>query len=361
MKKILTVLAAVALVFTSCTNDVESSTSNASIPKADVVVTATPTSNSPSPTGKNVNRGTIYAWVKDINVTATSNVWNYNTSEIFTLVASGGESLFTIKNVAVGANTFNATTTTSSAQVFSMSNTAETGTIQTPVSLITTMNGHNPYALYNGSKVATIANATINSVEIPMTTPHGRIVSTFVLDPNDAQMLANTNFTVTAQINGQPSNTAITSTKVKNGVAYFEWSNEKSIAGATVTYTIKVYDDTTPMMVLKTYTITVPVQASTSYSCKYVIDRDKVINNADSLTFTWQEWKNVDCADVYDDVVTPDTENPDDNKYNCEGYNSHGYNKNGFNKCGWHKAPNSFYNQNQDKDLSDGDSKAKCQ
>lgn len=318
MKKILMIVGMITLTLTSCTNDVATD-SNANIAKTDVLANVQTTSTN-SATGKNVNRGSIYAWVKDINVTATSTVWNYVTNESFTLVGSGGASNFIIKDVAVGANKFDAVTTTFDAnKVYAKNSINPTGSataVSTAQSAINTMKGHNPYAIYNGTTNKTIVNAAVNTIDINMTTNHGRIISAFIL-ANDAVLKANTYAIVTAKIDGM-SNTTLTSEQIKNNVVTFEWSNENAIVGKSIVYTITVYDDTNPNKALKTYTITKEIMASTSYSCIYTIDRDKIINSEeDKLVFTFQIWNEVDCADIYED-----------DGYNCNGYDKEGhYNK----------------------------------
>ena len=300
-------------MFTSCTND-QPVNSKADIAKTDVIANIVTTSTN-STTGKNVNRGTIYAWIKDINVTATSSIWNYSVSEIYTLVASGGSNLFSIKDVAVGANTFVATSTGYDAnKVFAMNTVTPAPSVTTFVTAQTEMSAmklHNPYALYAGTTNATIANGVPNTVDFNMTTTHGRLISAFMLT-DDIPLRANTFATVTAHVDGE---TDLVSGQIKNNIATFEWSNATSIVGKSVVYTIRVYDDTAPNVILKTYTLTKPIQASVSYACIYTIDRDHVLNTAeDHFTFTFQPWTEVDCSLIFDN-----------DGYNCNGYNQAGH------------------------------------
>lgn len=306
-----------------------------------------------SKTSKNVNRGSIYAWVKSISVTAQSTVWNYSKSETFDLVQSGGENSFKIDDVAVGNNNFTASTITDSQQLYQVSSLTpqvNTTSLATATSAITTMKNINPYAVYNGTKNgANILNNTINNVSIDMTTQNGRIITAFILD-DDAELRANTYAIVT--ITTDAGTSTLTTAQIKNNVATFEWSNDKSTSGKTVTYTVKLYDDTAPNKVLKEYTITRAIIASTSYSCIYIIDRDRVINSKeDTLNFVFQKWEDVDCADVYDD-----------GGYNCHGYNNDGKDKNGqnaFDDCGYHKIVKWLYQKKFDKTPNDNGS-VKC-
>ncbi len=348
MKKQFGILALVAVMFASCTNDDAVKNDTASIEKTSLVANiATPTPT--STTAKFVNRGSIFAWVSSINVTATSTAWNYSTSTLFDLVASGGETAFKIDDVALGANTINATTTTNTVPVCAFSAPSSTTTSS---ALKTALTQHNPYALYAGQTNATISSAVLNTVNLNMQTTHGRVISVFEFD-TDTQLRANTQATITANVDG----TIITSSYFSgNEVISFEWSNANATVGKTVTYTINVYDKANPATLIVSYPIIpVAIKASTSISCTYQINRDKVINDTpETLTFTWQAWVEQSCETTYDN-----------DGYNCLGFDvngkdKYGYNKGGFNDCGWHKAPNVFYNAQQDKDLSDGDSKTKC-
>lgn len=339
----------IALSITSCTSDdVQNGDTNANIEKTSVSLSVDATSS--SKTAKDVNRGTIYAWVKDINVIATSTIWNYSKSESYTLVASGGASNFTISDVAVGANRFDATTTSFDAnKVYAVSsinpsgNTTALAAAQTAINVIKT---HSPYAVYGGTANATITNDVSNTVNLSLNTTNGRVIAAFVLD-NDILLRSNTYAIVTSSISGV-SNSTLTSAQIKNNVVTFEWSNENSIVGKTITFTVNVYDDTAPNRILKTYTITKDIQASTSYSCIYTIDRDKIINSKeDKLTFTFQVWNEVNCESDYDN-----------DGYNCNGRDRNGRNRQGFNKCGWHEGngngQNPFYNANQDENTANG-------
>lgn len=328
MKKIFTILGALALMFTSCTADKPTDSGSYNGPKADVVATMSTVDGGSSATAKNVQRpaGT-YAWVSSIAVTAkpTNPTWNYSVSENYNLLGTGdsgystADSNFIIKDVAVGMNQFNATTTCNSTPVYQLAMSTGPGlaaALQTQMGVI---KSHSPYAVYAGTTNANILNATANAVNFNMTTQNGRIMSGFIL-ADDAALKANTYATVTVSV---PGKLILTSDPIKNNYATFEWSDMDAIAGKTVTYTIKVYDDTAPNIVLKTYTITRAIAASTSYSCMYTIDRDQILNTQqDTMTFAFQVWNEVDCATFYDD----------------DGYNCHGYDKNGH------------YDKNHDKD-----------
>lgn len=343
MKKQFGILALVAVMFASCTNDDSQNTdTTASIEKTSVIANiATPTS---STTAKTVNRGSIFAWVKDINVTATSTAWSYSTSTLFDLVASGGESSFKIDNVALGANVFNATTTTNTLPVAAFSAPTSSTTAS---DLKTALTQHNPYAIYAGQTTATISSTALNTVGLNMTTTNGRVISVFEFD-DDVQLRANTQATISANVSGD----AVYTSDFFSGaqVISFEWSNANATVGKTVTYTINVYDKANPAKLIVSYPIIpVTIKASTSISCTYQINRDKVINdNPETLTFTWQQWVEQSCETTYDNEG-----------YNCLGFDVHGRdkdgrNRQGFNKCGWHKAPNAFYLATQDEDLTNG-------
>ena len=357
MKKVFLMLGVIATILTSCTdNGEDKKDANAVIEKTSIIanISTDQQTQTQSLTGKNVNRGSIYAWVQSIDVTATSTAWLYSTSEHFDLVSTGGASNFTIENVALGANTFNATTTTNTAPVCVV--TKVTG--KTASALKTELVAHNPYAVYTGNANATISSTALNTIDLNMTTLNGRVVSVFSFE-NDAILRANTKAKISVTVsdtNGDNPTTFVSPFFSNDELISFEWSDATSVVGKKASYIISIYDNNDALV--SSYPVVNPtvIKGSTSISCTYEINREKVINvNADEIKFTWQIWENLECETTYDN-----------DGYNClgydrEGYDREGYNRNGFNKCGWHKAPNVFYNAQQDKDLSDGNSKAKCQ
>jgi hypothetical protein len=207
-------------------------------------------------------------------------------------------------------NNFVATTTCNTPAAYAMTNFTAPAPVANVQAQLTSMKANSPYAVYAGTTNANIANNTANVVNFNMTTQNGRIMSAFRL-ADDPQLIANTYATVTASI---PGKTPVTSGHIQGGFATFNWSDADAVVGKTVTYTVNVYDAVTPDAVLKTYTISRAVAASTSYSCLYTIDRDQIINTQqDTMTFSWQAWQEVDCANVYDN-----------DGYNCHGYNQAG-------------------------------------
>ena len=333
-----------AFIALSCTKDEGKDSVNPnSIQKATVLANIVTNQT----TAKNVNRGSIYAWINSVNVTATSTAWAYSTSEVFNLVTSGGASNFTIENVALGANNFVATTTTNTVPVKELKVIAGV-----PSVIRAAMVAHNPYATYSGTKSATISQTALNVVDFNMTTNHGRVISVFSFE-NDPILRANTKAKITVKIGGVDY--ATSNFFSGTDLVTFEWSDNDAVDGKQVDYTISIYDINGTLITSYPVVGGTKVKASKSISCHYEINREKVISVLpDEVTFKWQLWVEQECESTFDN-----------DGYNClgfdaEGYDKDGCNKGGFNRCGWHKAPNIFYNIQQDKDLSDGDSKSKC-
>lgn len=291
MKKIITTISlALVLVFASCSTE-EMNTSD-SIQKTSVALSVTqdPTTK----TDKNVKRGTIYAWVNSITVVAKNDPTTYSKTELFNLVPnsqSSGESSFVIDDVAVGATTFTATSTTDSAQKYVLANTTGAAT-----TVLNTLKTNNPYVLYNSPEVKKVISSTVpNVINIPMNTNNGRIISVFQLEDN-AQFRAGFKASITAKGDGEVITG--TSTVQSNGLVYFEWSNTKSINNAKVVFTIDVTPINNSNNIHNIYTIESKVEASTSYSCVYTITKDKAPVThvkVDNLTFSFQEFREVTC------------------------------------------------------------------
>lgn len=360
MKKILLFLTIIGLSLTSCSTD-EPSGQTSSIEKTSVAFSLKQPNESANLTGKGiqVQRGDVPVTVSRIDIVATYNgTPSYSVDDFYNIVDNqpSATTNFILNDVAVGSNTFVATTQTNSTQKYELAPSNGSTADQK----ITELKLHNPYILYNGTTTQTISKTTVNLVDLNMTTQNGRILSVFKLE--DTGLVFNNNgtkvgnggtksfkdlfeATITATVDGEPS--AGTTKVQQNGLVHFEWSNAKAVAGKKVVYTIDVTPINNNRNVHTVYTLEQTILAAKSISCIYTILHDNAPSpfvNENKIVFKWQPVDEVNCEEIYDN----------------EGYNCQGVNSQGFDKCGWHKAPNVFYNPQQDKDLSDGDSHAKC-
>lgn len=299
MKKvILLVLAIAALSFTGCSND---ESNQIALGTANVAINPKPQTQGRAQQRTDVKRGDIYAWVKSINVKATSKATGYSTEETFDLVdnSSNATSNFVIKNVQEGENIFVASTTTSSVpttQHFNITNATDKAAV------IKTFVDRNPYALYSSGEVEEdISMDSPNFVNLPMSTEHGRRISLFRI--GDGFMKAYYYIEVITYKNGVVQYAS--EVRGDQGVVAY-WSDEDTKNGAEIIHKIKVRKKSNSR-VIKVFTIEEEVHASVSNSCTYSVVRgDSVIKDEQALTFTWQEWVEEGCD------YCPDDNNDDD-------------------------------------------------
>lgn len=252
-----------------------------------------------STTGKQIKRGTIPLWVNSINIKAKSVVYpTYEVQDNFTFDEQNGASLITLSDIAIGSNVFTATTTTDSPQFYQLTNyTINTGTIDQKFdTALDNINNELPYVLYAGTKTETVTETGPNLVQIPMNTNNGRLLSVFQLN----QLLKDNNYQAKVTSTYTTDNTTALNAVTKgNELVTFKWSNVNSVQGATVTYKIEVSKINNQNVILKTYSITQDIKASTSISCYYTINEDGIIlkkSNEQGITLNFQEWKNEHCT-----------------------------------------------------------------
>lgn len=250
-------------------------------------------------TGKQIKRGTIPLWVNSINIKAKSVVYpTYEVQDNFTFDEQNGASLITLSDIAIGSNVFTATTTTDSPQFYQLTNyTINTGTIDQKFdTALDNINNELPYVLYAGTKTETVTETGPNLVQIPMNTNNGRLLSVFQL----SQPLKDNNYQAKVTSTYTTGNTTALNAVTKgNELVTFKWSNANSVQGATVTYKIEVSKINNQNVILKTYSITQDIKASTSISCYYTINEDGIIlkkSNEQGITLNFQEWKNEHCT-----------------------------------------------------------------
>jgi hypothetical protein len=286
MKKVFLLLSLSIAMFSCTTDNVEGDKTS---------ITATMIQDAPRTTAKEIKRGSIYAWVKDITLTATNNETGYVASELFSLVdnsnAGDDAGVFRLDNVAIGVNSIKATSTTNS--FGSVSFTDQT---DAPKDILSKCIKANPYAVYS-SPVLTenIQHTPNNVIKVPMNTNNGRIIGVF--SASDVYLLKNYKIMVSASIINLDNTVSILGTKqvTATNSAQFYWSDESSVQGAKVRYSIAIVSIKTGV-VINTMHEEVSVKASTSYSCNYVINTPtNLFKDDNKFDFVFQPWKEETC------------------------------------------------------------------
>ncbi len=288
MKKTIIALAFVTLSFVSCTND-DSTTNDAVATTKDGVTTAKLNvaikTNENNLTGKNVERGTLYAWIKDINISVISQDFNYTKSEIFTLVPNGtpdASHTFDLDNVAVGRNTIEVSTTTSTPESYSV-DTSNNGAVNMLEFFKT---DRKPYAIYTATiPTFNVIQGITNQIPTTvLTTVHGRSISVFTLSQRLKDM------GVTVKVMPHIGTDEKPSFNVVSGlVNTVYWSNAQSIGGEKIHFNMHLFDKNGNYF-NKLYT-SVTIVSSQSTNNVFVIDDSKIDQQSVSEKFTAQEWK----------------------------------------------------------------------
>lgn len=309
MKKIVLSLSlTLALVFASCSTDETpvAPVAEQAIEKTDVPVVLTQPSS--SNTDKSIKRNDIPASVAVVKLKAVFNPFpSYFVQDQWNVVAdnaSGTEENIILKDIAVGSNTFTLTTETTATKKFELVTASGDADAR-----ITLLKKNVPYALYDGTLVKNIVK-TGNIVTITATTPHGRLLTVFQLENNGVykNVITNQNEKFAAQITAKIVNASGTVLATNNGpkidnngLASFEWSNELSVAGNKVVYTVDVtpYPNNNDNQ-HTIYTVEQAIKASTSISCIYTVGKDKVpspVADESKIVFAFQKWIEENCPD----------------------------------------------------------------
>jgi hypothetical protein len=340
MKKFLGLLAIAALVFTSCTKDdgKDSNPDMSAIEKTSVgfnVVQAESGS-----TSRVIDRGNIPYYVESLHIKAVSTAipLPFTAEDDFTFTGSLSSIVpsLSLSNVALGSNTFTASSTSANANkrlAFNLTNTAD----------LTTLKAHVPYIVTTSNSVTrTITAGTNPVVALTMGTNNGRILATFGAQATEAD---NYKIVVSYRLGGSgpwSGNLAINPADLVNRFVAFEWSNENAVDGAKVQFKIEIFEATGTTL-LKTINKEIVIQKAKSISCNFTVTNGDVHEDIQDggIIITFPKIDEIPCP-------------YDAEGYDCNGRDNTGHNRLGFNKCGWHKAPNAFYLATQDEDLTNG-------
>lgn len=292
MKNIFKLILTLVLFTTfSCTSDNEETTGQ---DKTSLILDIS--QNTSSKTAKDVKRGNVYAWVKDITLTATSIETGWQATELFRFVDDNSQTgttagVYRLDDVAIGRNNIKATSTTNTTPELTL--TAKTGN---PKDATTLAIKKNPYAVYESAVLVEDIQRTPNNViKVPMNTNNGRIIGTFTVEDNS--YLTN-NFVIKLEafktINGVKTSIGHGEVTKTQSIQLY-WSDDKCVEGNKITYVVSFLSKVNNV-VMHTVTEEVGVKASTSYSCTYTIKTPKDIFKDDNkFDFVFQKWVEETC------------------------------------------------------------------
>lgn len=264
MKKIvLIIVLLIAISSCSIEDDISIETTSIAVSTGNGFSTAT--------TGKNVQRGSLFAWISEMQIKATHSSGHISTTS-FTLVPNGTTGVgtqFIMDDVLIGNNTFTATSKTAEPERLETSQVTRSEYFSTTM---TNLNARNPYALYasTGPVNYTIVAGLAQNVNIPLKTDNGRFIALFTTEDIGGGNSGNV-VTITCYVNGAAFGPTATCNKDKN--ATFYWSDRNSIANKSIYFRIVNNDKGN----LDTYVTTTKVlKASNTIKIRYTI-KDKVL------------------------------------------------------------------------------------
>jgi hypothetical protein len=231
MKKVLSIIV-LLITLSSCSieDDINMDTTTVAISAGNEFIVST--------TGKNVQRGSMFAWISEMQIKATHTSGYVSTTD-FTLVpngTSGAGNKFLMDNVMIGNNTFTASSKTTEPERLE---TAQVSRSEAFTTTMSALNSRNPYALYTSTAPVnfTIVQDAAQNVNIPMKTANSRFIALFNLDDFSLN-----SYTVTCYVNGVRLGPTATCTWFRN--ATFYWSDSNSIAGKSIYFKIVGGNDT---------------------------------------------------------------------------------------------------------------------
>jgi hypothetical protein len=274
MKKVLLIIV-LLIAIPSCSNE-----DDETFIKTTTVAISTDNEIIASTTGKNVQRGSMFAWISEMQIEATHSSGYVSTND-FTLVnngTAGAGTRFIMDKVEIGNNTFSASSKTNEperleATQFPRPNGATSPTNSVIINQFNTLNNRNPYAVYTSTNPvnSTIAEGIAQEINIPMKTENSRIIAVFASDDIKAGNSDNV-VTITCYVNGVSFGPTATCNGSMNAAYY--WSDRNSIAGKSISFRIANNDkgvldiyDTNPIV----------IKASNTLKMLYIIKDKRLI------------------------------------------------------------------------------------
>ena len=305
MKKVLG-LAILLITITSCSDSEVNEVMFQETGSIQAIIATAQPSNTAART--DVQRGTIYAWVNDVTITAESATTNYTAEEAFDLLDSGdtgysdADVLFQLNDVALGANLVSAVTTSNVTPITVYNANGDTATQSKQNWIQNHVNNTNPYALYetDAPVSANVLQTGTAPISLEMNTQNARLISAISMNSNDAnaQYLTD-NFTSTSKVEIKEVGGAWTlvaeSTITDELYSTFYWSDENSIGGAQYRVTVTVVRNSDDAVMAQADRL-VTLANSTSYRCNFVmnVDNNELFGDAE-LNLIWQNWTEAPC------------------------------------------------------------------
>lgn len=240
--------------------------------------------NTVSTTGKIVDKNIVPVYVDKVQIWAKSNVdLTFQVHDMFTFAAPGAgvDSGFSLSNVMLGSNTFQAESWgKDSDQRLSL------GSVILPNSgsnVLDVMKAHTPYINTYSNQPTVVITKTGNApVAMTMKTDYGRILAKFVQEAPDAD---NYIATVSATVptgdydanTGMPEYVTLPETTISAATG-FEWSNMAAIYMQKAVFTIKVYANNNGVKgaLLNTLEREVPIARATTKLCTFTVHNTDV-------------------------------------------------------------------------------------
>jgi len=234
-----------------------------------------------STTARAIDRGNVPFYVQDVTIKAVSAALTpFTVTETFTFnpnSASATAAQFGLDNVALGTNTFSATSTSAPANKV-LSLTSDVDGKVNPTDVMDVMKAKVPYITCTSANVNAVITKTGNTpVNLVMDTNNGRVIAKFIaqlpdVDNYKVEITAKAGATTkTGSINYVNSSDNVNNSKV----ATFEWSDENCVAGATVDFTFKIYEKSGSVL-LNTITKSLTVGKAKSTNAVYTIKSSDV-------------------------------------------------------------------------------------
>ena len=302
MKRVLVLLLGVVM-FASC----EKNSTEAGISETGSIQAVISASESPQ-ARTNVKRGAIYAWVKDVTITAESQVTAYTAEETYDLLDAGdagynnASPLFQLNSVALGQNLVSASSTSNVTPVSVYDANGDSSVLTKEAFIDNYKDNVNPYAVYatDAPVVAEVLQNGTSPIQLEMNTKNARLISAISMNPNapDAQYLTD-NFTATSKVEIKEvggswtlvDESVITDTKYSS----FYWSDVNSIGGAKYRVTVTVVRNSDGVVIAEDDRV-VTLANSTSYRCNFVMNvTTNTLFGDVELDLIWQKWIEAPC------------------------------------------------------------------
>lgn len=281
----LVVLVTLLLGVISCSKE-----TNEIVPTGKVVAIVSQAKPVNTVAAKNVNRGSIYAWVSEVDMSFTNTISGYEVNENFTLVNSGGDNNFTVEGVQLGTNDILARTKTDSEELL-LTEMIINGKSQIN-SKLESYKRKNPYVTYQSEPLTQDIVEGTNVVNLNLKTKHGRRLSS-IRWANNAHFKDNGYAKVSViSSDGVESNQF---TITGDDTVFNYWSDRDARVGNKITLKAEVYSKND--VYITTFTREITITASTSITCSYIITDDELFETVEGINLIFQEWKEINCTD----------------------------------------------------------------